>query len=235
MYYYISQSKHAAFNQATEEYFLKNFEEDFFMLYKNKAAVIIGKHQNALAEINLDKCEKEGVEIVRRLSGGGAVFHDEGNLNYSFISQGEKGKLINFKKYSQPIIDVLQTLNIEAKLEGKSDLTISGMKFSGNASHIYKNKMMQHGTMLFSSDLEQLNKLLKVNPLKFRDKGVRSIRSRVTNISDHLSAPLEIDELQSKLITHIQSQFPSAREYLLSRTDKEAIQKLMTEKYLTWA
>ena len=121
----------------------------------------MAEHQNALAEINLDKCEEQGIEIVRRLSGGGTVFHDEGNLNYCFITNGKKGELINFRKYSQPVIDVLQSLNINAKFEGKSDLTIGGMKFSGNASHIYRNKVMQHGTMLFSSDLSRLNSLLK--------------------------------------------------------------------------
>ena len=234
MFYYISNSNEAAFNQATEEYFLKNVEENFYMLYRNKAAIIIGKHQNALAEINLDKCEKEGIEIVRRLSGGGTVFHDEGNLNYCFINEGQKGELINFRKYSQPVIDVLQSLNVNAKFEGKSDLTIEGMKFSGNASHIYRSKVMQHGTMLFSSDLNRLNSLLKVNPLKFKDRGVRSIRSRVTNISDHLSAPLNVDELQNKIVDHVQSQFPEVKAYELTEEDHRAIQKLMEEKYLKW-
>ncbi|WP_372644757.1 lipoate--protein ligase [Ancylomarina sp.] len=234
MYYYISNSNQAAFNQATEEYFLKNFDENFYMLYLNKAAVIIGKHQNALAEINLDKCQEQGIEIVRRLSGGGTVFHDEGNLNYCFINEGQKGELINFRKYSQPVIDVLQSLNVNAKFEGKSDLTIDGMKFSGNASHIYRSKVMQHGTMLFSSDLNRLNSLLKVNPLKFKDRGIRSIRSRVTNISDHLSTPLSIDELQNKIIQHVQNQFPEIKPYELTDSDREAIKKLMEEKYLKW-
>jgi lipoate-protein ligase A len=234
MFYYISKSNQAAFNQATEEYFLKNFEADFYMLYRNKAAVIIGKHQNTLAEINLHKCEEEGIEIIRRLSGGGTVFHDEGNLNYCFISKGEKGELINFRKYSQPVIDVLQSLNVNAKFEGKSDLTIDGMKFSGNASHIYRSKVMQHGTMLFSSDLSRLNSLLKVNPLKFKDRGVRSIRSRVTNISDHLSAPLSIEELQNKIIDHVQKEFSGVKAYELTESDHQAILKLMEEKYLKW-
>ncbi len=234
MFYYISKSNQAAFNQATEEYFLKNFKKDFYMLYRNKAAVIIGKHQNTLAEINLQKCEEEGIEIIRRLSGGGTVFHDEGNLNYCFISKGEKGELINFRKYSQPVIDVLQSLNVNAKFEGKSDLTIDGMKFSGNASHIYRSKVMQHGTMLFSSDLSRLNSLLKINPLKFKDRGIRSIRSRVTNISDHLASPMKIVELQSEIVKHMQNQFPGVKEYVLTQTDQKAIQKLMDEKYLKW-
>ena len=234
MFYYISNSNQAAFNQATEEYLLKNFDENFYMLYRNKAAVIIGKHQNTLAEINLDKCQEQGIEIVRRLSGGGTVFHDEGNLNYCFINEGQKGELINFRKYSQPVIDVLQRLNVNAKFEGKSDLTIEGMKFSGNASHIYRSKVMQHGTMLFSSDLSRLNSLLKVNPLKFKDRGIRSIRSRVCNISDHLSTPLSIDELQNKIVDHVHNLFPEVKAYELTEEDHQAIQKLMDEKYLKW-
>lgn len=204
------------------------------MLYRNKAAIIVGKHQNTLAEINLNKCQEQGIEIVRRLSGGGTVFHDEGNLNYCFISKGIKGELVNFRKYSQPVIDVLQSLKVNAKFEGKSDLTIWGLKFSGNASHIYRNKVLQHGTMLFSSDLSRLNSLLKVNPLRFRDRGVRSIRSRVTNISEHLTAPLGIGEFQNRIIQHVKSLFPEVKVCELTEIDRKAIQKLIEEKYLKW-
>jgi lipoate-protein ligase A len=234
MLYFISSSHLPAFNLATEEYLLKNHEEDFFFLYSNSPALIVGKHQNTLAEINLEKTEQENIPVVRRLSGGGTVFHDEGNLNYCFIKKGEKGKLVDFKKYSSPIIDTLQKLKVDAKFEGKSDLTIAGKKFSGNASHVYRNKVMQHGTMLFSSDLKRLNQLLKVNPLKFKDRGVRSIRSRVTNISDSLSSPMSLSNFADLIIEEVKLKFPEAQEFILSENDLREIELLVTEKYDNW-
>lgn len=234
MLYFISKTNDPYFNLAMEEYLLKNYEEDFFILYRNSPTLVIGKHQNTLAEINLEKAEEENVKVIRRLSGGGTVFHDLQNLNYCFIKRGEAGKLVNFKGYSQPIIDCLQKLGVNAKFEGKSDLTIEGMKFSGNASHVYKNKVMQHGTMLFSSDLRRLNQLLKVNPLKFKDRGVRSIRSRVTNIADFLSTPISIDQFSDHIIAQITQVFPEAKYFELSEYDKEKIQELISTKYGNW-
>jgi len=231
MNYYISDSQDPFFNIASEEYLLKMYDKDFFFLYINQPALIVGKHQNTLAEINLDKVEAENIPVIRRLSGGGTVFHDLGNLNYCFIKKGEKGKLVDFKKYSKPIINTLQKLGVNAKFEGKSDLTIEGKKFSGNASHVYRNKVMQHGTMLFSSDLKRLNQLLKVNPLKFKDRGVRSIRSRVTNISDFLSNPISANELANHILSEIKNTYPDATKFQLSELDKQAIKKLSENKY----
>lgn len=235
MFYFISSSQNPAFNLATEEYLLKNYNENFFFLYRNSLALIVGKHQNTLAEINLDKTHEEKIPVIRRLSGGGTVFHDAGNLNYCFIIKGEKGKLVDFQQYSLPIIQTLQKLNVNAKFEGKSDLTIEGKKFSGNASHVFKDKVLQHGTMLFSSDLNRLNQLLKVNPLKFKDRGIRSIRSRVTNISDYLSTPPSIEAFANLIIEEIKLMHPKAMEFELSKNDKEKIEHLMHEKYNNWA
>jgi len=234
MLYFISSYNNPAFNIATEEYLLKNYDDDFFFLYTNTPALIVGKHQNTLAEINFIKAEKENVPVVRRMSGGGTVFHDEGNLNYCFIKKGDNGKLINFKKYSQPIIDTLQALNIDAKFEGKSDLTIEGKKFSGNASHIYKNKLMQHGTMLFSSDLKRLNNLLKVNPLKFKDRGIRSVRSKVTNISEYISGSMSIENFGKLIVQDLKMKFPDAQKFELSEIDIKKIESLMVKKYNNW-
>jgi lipoate-protein ligase A len=234
MNYFISKSNDPYFNLSCEEYLLKQYDEDFFFLYINQDSLIVGKHQNTLAEINLDRVNAENIPVVRRLSGGGTVYHDFGNLNYCLIKKGEKGKLVDFKAYSQPIIDALQNLNVNAKFEGKSDLTIDGKKFSGNASHVYKNKVMQHGTMLFSSDLKRLNQLLKVNPLKFKDRGVRSIRSRVTNITDFLSSPISINEFADLLIREFENTYPNSKAFTFSEEDMNAIEKIKTDKFLTW-
>ena len=124
------------FNLAAEEYVLKNFSDDVFMLWRNDNAIIVGKHQNTLSEINLDYVKEKGIKVVRRISGGGAVFHDLGNLNFTFIRTGEEGNLVDFKRFTLPIIEVLQKMGVDAKFEGRNDLTIEGKKFSGNAEHV---------------------------------------------------------------------------------------------------
>ncbi len=223
-----------AFNLATEEYLLKNKDEECFYLYINGPSIIVGKHQNTMAEINVDYVKENNIKVIRRLSGGGAVFHDPGNLNFTFIKKGEKDQLVDFRKYTKPILDVLQSLGVKAQFEGRNDLTIEGKKFSGNAEHVFKNKILHHGTLLFSSKLPDLSQALKVNPLKYRDKAVKSVRSRVTNISEHLAEPISLEVFENKVLTHIRDMYADSRIYELTAEDKEAIQKLVDEKYGTW-
>jgi lipoate-protein ligase A len=219
---------------AVEEYLFKNFKDDIFMLWRNDNAVIVGKHQNTLAEINIEYVKEKYIKVVRRLSGGGAVFHDLGNLNFTFIMNGDEGKLVDFRKYTQPIIDVLQKIGVNAVFEGRNDLTIDGKKFSGNAVHIVKNRVLQHGTLLFSSIIKDLSEALKVNPLKFTDKAVKSVRSRVTNISENLSEPMNLDTFSSMIMDHIKEMYPESQHYILNDNDSAVIQNLSDNKYSTW-
>lgn len=223
------------FNIASEEYLLKNFTDDVFMLYRNSPSIIVGKHQNTLAEINPDFVRKNNIPVVRRLSGGGTVFHDLGNINFCFILNGEAGKLVDFRKYTQPIIDFLKTLGVEAKFEGKNDLRIHGKKFSGNAEHVYKKRVLHHGTILFSANINDLSDALKVDESKFTDKSVKSIRSEVTNISRHLANEISIDHFIDKLMQYVRSIYPEANLFAFSREDLNEITKLTNEKYRTWA
>lgn len=222
------------FNLAAEEYVLKNFDDNCFMLWRNAPAIIVGKHQNTLAEINVDYVKKHEIKVVRRLSGGGAVFHDLGNLNFTFIHSGDTEKLIDFKKYTKPIIDVLHNLGIPARFEGRNDLTIDGRKFSGNAEHIFRNKILHHGTLLFSSKMSDLSEALRINEVKYRDKSVKSVRSRVTNISDHLEKPMEVMEFYERIMEHIMEMYEDAELYELTENDKNNINQLVEEKYNTW-
>ncbi len=156
------------FNIATDEYIFKHLDEDCFMLWQNDNAIIVGKHQNTLAEINLDYVKEKDIKVVRRLSGGGAVYHDLGNLNFTFTRTSDKEDMVDFRRYTKPVLEVLQGLGIDAKFEGRNDLTIEGKKFSGNAEHVFKNKVMHHGTLLFSSEMKDVSGALKVNPLKIQ-------------------------------------------------------------------
>jgi lipoate-protein ligase A len=222
------------FNLATEEFVLKNWNEDSFMLWRNAPSIIVGKHQNTLAEINVEYVKHNNIPVVRRLSGGGAVFHDLGNLNFTFIQNGKAERLIDFRKYTEPILEILEKMGVAAKFEGRNDLTIGGRKFSGNAEHIWKNRILHHGTLLFSSHMSDLTQALNVDPLKFQDKAVKSVHSRVTNISEHLSEPMDVMYFASMIEGHIMEKYPDARIIELSPEDRTKINELVRDKYNTW-
>lgn len=222
------------FNLAAEEYVLRAFSEDCFMLWRNEPSVIIGKHQNAMAEINHAFIRQHELKIVRRISGGGTVYHDLGNINFTFIRNGEKETLVDFRRFTKPVIELLVSLGIDARFEGRNDLRINGLKFSGNAEHVYKNRVLHHGTLLFNSDLSKLNQVIKVEAGKYSDKAVKSIRSVVTNISEHLQIPIDIIDFMDLLIQHIASSYPDSKEYLFNASDYQRINELVQKKYSTW-
>lgn len=153
MIYLLNTSTQPYFNLALEEYILKQFQEECFMLWQNSPCIVAGKNQNTLSEINLDFIKEHNLPVVRRLSGGGTVFHDLGNLNFTFIVNDQGNSFINFKKFTLPIVEVLQKLSVNAVLSGRNDLTIEGKKFSGNAQYKSKHRLLHHGTLLFSSNI----------------------------------------------------------------------------------
>lgn len=224
-------STDAYFNLATEEFLLNYVEDDVFMLWRNEPAVIVGRFQNSLAEINLDFVNQKNIKVVRRLTGGGAVFHDLGNLNFTFIESQSKG---DFRTFTQPILEVLHQMGVEARFEGRNDLMIDGQKFSGNAQCKHNKKTMHHGTLLFATEMSDLSDALKVNPLKFEDKAVKSVRKRVTNISSHLQEPMTVSQFADKIMQYIMHTRSNAVAYQFTEMDLKRIEVLRNEKYATW-
>lgn len=204
------------------------------MLWRNDNAIIVGKFQNTLSEINYEYVKEHNISVVRRLSGGGAVYHDLGNLNFSFTESGKDTNLSDFEKFTKPIIEVIRSLGVDARFEGKNDLVIDGKKFSGNAAHIYNNKILHHGTILFASEMRNISEALRINPVKYIDKAVKSVPKRVTNISEHLKNRMTLVEFTKKLMDHVLSTYPNARLYEFTEEDKRRIQKLRDEKYATY-
>jgi len=234
MLYIRNDSTSPYFNHAVEEYFMKNSEEECFILWRNIPCILIGRNQNAMSEINMDFVKENDIKIVRRLSGGGAVFNDLGNINFTFITRKDDGNTINFKKFAQPIIHALRDLGVHAEFSGRNDITIDDKKFSGNAQYYWKDRVLHHGTLLFSGNLTDLSAALKTKPLKFEDKSVKSVASRVTNISQHLKDSMSVLEFREFLRVHVMASNDIQNVYELTDTDLEAIQKIVDERFSTW-
>ena len=181
------------YNLAVEEYLFQTAEDEVFMLWQNEPTVVIGKNQNAYAEVELDVLRERGIHLARRITGGGAVYHDLGNVNYTFIAKsGQQG--IDFAHFTAPILRALAELGIRAELSGRNDLLVDGRKFSGNAQYSANGKTLHHGTLLFDSDLTVLSDVLRPDEEKIRSKAVRSVRSRVTNLAPLLQKECQTGE-----------------------------------------
>ncbi|SHI14143.1 lipoate--protein ligase [Sporanaerobacter acetigenes] len=224
------------FNLALEEYvfnYLDQFDE-IFLLWINEPTIVVGKHQNTIEEINIQYVKENNINVVRRLSGGGAVYHDLGNLNYTIISKNKDSNGFDFKTFSQPVIEVLADLGIHAEFTGRNDIVIDGKKFCGNAQYMRKGRVLHHGAILFDVELDVLAKALKVSQDKIVSKGVKSVRSRVTNIKEHLKEDITIEDFKELLLKHMFKDKEDMEVYELTEEDLKNINKLMEERYMTW-
>ena len=224
-----------SYNLAMEQYVFDCLPRDrmYFMLWQNDNAIIVGKYQNTIAEINEEAVRERGIRVVRRLSGGGAVYHDMGNLNFTFITDVGESNALDLKLFCEPVVRTLATLGVKAEVNGRNDITIDGKKFSGNSQYIRQGRVMHHGTIMFDSDLSVVSEALRVDPTKIQTKGIRSVRSRVTNVAEHLPEKVTLPEFRRILLENILKENPG-EAYPLTQDDLAAVEKLRAERYATW-
>ena len=222
-------------NLAIEEYLTDTVPEDTLIVYlwQNKHTVVIGRNQNAWAECRTAEFERDGGTLARRLSGGGAVYHDMGNLNFTFITDVGESNALDLKLFCEPVVRTLATLGVKAEVNGRNDITIDGKKFSGNSQYIRQGRVMHHGTIMFDSDLSVVSEALRVDPTKIQTKGIRSVRSRVTNVAEHLPEKVTLPEFRRILLEKILKENPG-EAYPLTQDDLAAVEKLRAERYATW-
>lgn len=234
MYLIKNLSNDPYFNMASEEYFLDHFKENLICLWRNDNTVVVGRNQNTMEEIDSNYVKEHNVSVVRRLSGGGAVFHDLGNINYTVIEDYCDDLFSNYGHFTKPVCDYIQTLGVNAVLSGRNDLLIDGMKFCGNAQAKRGNRLMHHGCILFAADVNSVSAALTPGKLKLESKSVKSVRSRITNVSSHLPKSMSSEEFLDGLYSHFLHSSTDIQEYQLTEEDRKAIQLLADQKYQTW-
>lgn len=235
MVYIVSPSTDPAFNLALEQYVFDCMDQtqEYLMLWQNDNAVIIGKNQNTYAEVDQAVVAEKNISVVRRLSGGGAVYHDLGNLNFTFILDAKNAADLDIHLFCQPITALLQSLGAPAEVNGRNDITIDGKKFSGNSQYLKHGRIMHHGTLMFSSDLSVLSEVLSVSADKFQSKAAKSTRSRVTNLAPYLPEGLTLAAFWEKLAQYI-LQEDAPKPYVFSAEELAAVEQIKAERYDRW-
>lgn len=235
MIYIASPSTDPAFNLALEQYVFDYMDrtQEYFMLWQNDNTVVIGKNQNAFAEVNQRIADEKKITVVRRLSGGGAVYHDLGNLNFTFILDAKDASDLDIRLFCQPIAALLRSLGVPAEVNGRNDITIEGKKFSGNSQYLKQGRIMHHGTLMFRSDLSVVADVLQVSADKFQSKAAKSVKSRVTNIAPYLPEGFTLEQFKTLLLRYI-LKTDTIEPYVFSKEELAAIEKIKAERYDTW-
>lgn len=238
MVYLQSPSTDAEFNLALEQYVFDEMDpsREYFMLWQNASAIIVGKNQNTVEEIHRKYVEDHGIQVVRRLSGGGAVYHDMGNLNFTFIRHGGDTANMDLHAFCRPIASALRQLGVDAQVNGRNDITIDGRKFSGNSQYVKKGRIMHHGTLMFDSDLSVVSDCLQVSKDKIESKGVKSVRSRVTNIREHLpeGKDITLEDFWKTLIRFMEEESGSMERYDWTPEDLVRVEEIRAQRYGRW-
>ena len=234
MRYLKNPSTNPYYNMAFDEYCLESLpiDEPVFFLWQNKPAVIVGYNQEVNTEVNLDYLKEKGIDLVRRVTGGGAVYHDLENLNYTIVGRSEDLER-DYPEYAALMMKALQALGVPATLSGRNDILVDGKKVSGFAKRVCKNRLMVHGTLMYNVDVDVLTHVLNPSPTKLQSKGIASVRSRVTNLCNYLPELSDIQAFKNRLEEILSNNYSDA-EYKLSETDLAHIQQLTDKKFATW-
>lgn len=235
MLFYESKCTDPRWNLALEEYIFESMDpsRNYFMLWQNHNTIVVGKNQNTVAEINNEFVREHGITVVRRLSGGGAVYHDLGNLNFTFITDADQMQQIDLQAFCRPIVETLRSFGVQAELSGRNDITVSGKKFSGNSQYLKNGRVMHHGTLMFNSDLSIVSKALRVDREKIESKGIKSVRSRVTNLKEHLPEDVTLEVFKQRLLQCLTAATP-IQPVALPDGAEEEIARLRQRRYDTW-
>lgn len=233
MIFHISKSHDCYFNLALEENFLREYDDEIFMLWQNDNTIVVGKNQNTLAEINYDYVKEKGIRVVRRITGGGAVYHDMGNINFTYITKHDGEWENDFSRFAKPVVSTLRKIGLNAELSGRNDIVVDGRKISGNAQTVVNGRILHHGTLLFNTDVSVLSNALVPDPEKIQSKGIKSVSSRVANISELLGREITSDEIIDLVGCEVKTLY-NARNYKLSDNEIKRAEKLADEKYRNW-
>ena len=235
MVYIESPSTNPAFNLALEQYVFDRMDrsQEYFMLWQNDNTVVIGKNQNAFAEVNQKVADAKHISVVRRLSGGGAVYHDLGNLNFTFILDAKDATDLDIRLFCQPIAELLRSLNVPAEVNGRNDISIEGKKFSGNSQYLKQGRIMHHGTLMFHSDLSVVADVLNVSADKFQSKAAKSVKARVTNIAPYLPEGFTLAQFKALLLKYILKE-ENVQPYVFSAEELAEVEKIKRERYDKW-
>jgi len=236
MLYIESLNKNPYYNLALEQFVFEKLGsgDNCFMLWQNSNSIIIGRHQNTLEEIDSDFVRENGITVARRLSGGGAVYHDLGNLNFTFITASDKQKGIDFSAFCEPIRKALCSLGVPVEFSGRNDMTVEEKKFSGNAQYVKDGKVMHHGTILYDSDLQVLSRALKPPSDKIESRGIKSVKSRVTNIRPYMKTDMPIAGFWTALKNYFFDEF-DMREFALAPEHVSEVEELRQNIYSQWS
>ena len=236
VYYIESRNVNPHRNLALEQFVFDNLdrEHSYFMLWQNHNSVIVGKHQNTQEEINADFVKEKNISVARRLSGGGAVYHDLGNLNFTFITNADKSKGIDFSAFCEPICGALQSFGAPVEISGRNDMTVEGKKFSGNAQYIKEGRVMHHGTILYDSDMQMLSKVLRPGEDKIESRGIKSVRSRVTNIRPYMKSDMGIEGFWTAIKSYMMDSFKMG-ELTMSPEQNAEVDGLCERVYSQWS